>query len=76
MEKSKSNNQRGMEATMTGPDLKVVTDILQELRIRWPKGSSPAKKPNVVSFLNFRLKQRVPNHRRARCIASIGAVIE
>ncbi len=36
-------------------------DILRELGRRWPKGFSEDEKPNVISFLNFRLKKQIPD---------------
>ncbi len=49
---------------MTSKDLKIIADTLLELKQRWPEGSSCAKKPNMVSFLNFRLRQQVSDFTR------------
>ncbi len=46
---------------MSGKMLEMIYDVLTELQSRWPKGFSDAQKPNVISFLNFRLKKQAPN---------------
>ena len=52
---------------MTGPGLRAelrqttIADVLIEFRQRWPEGFSHSDKPNAVSFLNFRLKNQIPN---------------
>lgn len=52
-----------------GSDLRIIADILKELKKRWPGGLSQANWANVRSFLNFRLK-RVPDFDRQRLINS------
>lgn len=49
---------------MNSTDLKTIADIMLELKQRWPKGLSYADIPNVVSFLNFRLRQQVSDFDR------------
>lgn len=40
-----------------GSDLRIIADILKELKKRWPGGLNEANLPNVRSFLSFKLKQ-------------------
>ncbi len=58
---------------MKGSDLRIIADILKELKKRWPGGLSEANLPNVHSFLTFRLKQRVPDFDQCRFLARIQA---
>lgn len=44
-----------------GSDLRIIADILKELKKRWPGGLNEANLPNVRSFLSFRMKRRIPN---------------
>ena len=53
---------------MDGSDLRIIADVLKELKKRWPSGLNEANLPNVHSFLTFRLKQRVPGFDRQRFI--------
>ena len=53
---------------MKSKDLKIIADILKELKKRWPDGVSETNLPNVRSFLNFRLKRQVPDFDRQRFV--------
>ena len=56
---------------MNSTDLKVIADILAEMRQRWPGGLSEANVANVNSFLGYRLRQRVAKFDRRRFLNHI-----
>ncbi len=56
---------------MTGSDLRIIADILKELKKRWPGGLSEANLANVNSFLAYRLRQRAPKFDRRRFLFHI-----
>ena len=56
---------------MNDTDLKIIADILAEMRQRWPAGLSEANLANVNSFLGFRLKRHVADFDTQRFINTL-----